>query len=290
MRLQLLCNVFSSIAFSACNSKYAGAIKFPEGGYAYLKNINSSDSDYYFLPIRKLIPLEDSMVFDKTKYFFRSFGEPNLSIAPVNENIFRLSVEGFIPRSAIITITKSGMIVKQTKKENKGSLYPGENTNQLTTVESQHYFFLNKFYPFEKKLNRGWRHYVDSMIALYPRLSDAAYYRYLIRKCIAHHEEPFEYDSKNISITESQFSSLVELINRSGFWTLPYRNPSREATTYGWGFCLEANTREKYNVVICSACGNGSDTKRLKQACQKILTYAGISADDFTIWGENQNG
>ena len=116
MRFQALFFILLLVCVSACNTKTAEPFKYPPGGYSYLQKVDSSDKDYYFLPLRKLLPLEDSMVYDRAKYFFKSFDEPNLSVKPAAEEIFRLSIEGFINRSTIIIVTQSGLIVKQTKK------------------------------------------------------------------------------------------------------------------------------------------------------------------------------
>ena len=61
-----------------CNSKKA--IPYPEGGYAYIKNIAIGDTAYYFLPLQLKRSLADSMAYADTRVFFRSFNEKNLSI------------------------------------------------------------------------------------------------------------------------------------------------------------------------------------------------------------------
>jgi hypothetical protein len=283
------CLIFFLLLLTCMSGCRTPGIKYPKGGYDYLKDIKESDSDYYFLPVRKLIPREDSMTYAREKYFFKSFGEPNLSIKAADEDVFRLFVEGFGILPVIIKMTKNELIVKQQKKDNAVSLYPAEKIDQLTETESLHYFFLEKFFPFGKRSYvHGRQLYIDSMIKAYPKLSDAAYYQYLMNKVIDKNAVRFEYDLKQIPLTDSQFTSLVNLINASGFWSLPYTNPSTESVSDGFGFTLEANTKEKYAVVSCNAMPNAADTKKFKQVCQQILDLAQIKPD-FKIWSNDQH-
>ena len=68
-----------TFAFISCNDD---EIVYPEGGYSYLKNIAASDSNFYFLPIRQLIPRRDSLQAVDIKYLYMGFNEPNLSLNP----------------------------------------------------------------------------------------------------------------------------------------------------------------------------------------------------------------
>ena len=232
------------------------------------------------------MPLEDSVTYANGKYFFKSFNEPNLSNRPAEQDIFRLSVEGFAVKATVIVLTKEGLLVKQAKTGNKGSLYPVENTEQLTETERQQYFFLKKFFPYHKrKYVHGRQLYIDSMIESTPALRSVAYYRFLMNKATDRNAEPFEYTTKKISITTNQFTYLVDLINASGYWTLPYSNLSTDSD--GFGFSLEVNTKNKYNIVSCSTGKTEASTKKLKQACQQMLDAAGVDAG-FKIWQEDR--
>ena len=272
-----------------CVTGCQSSVTYPAGGYAYIKDVADSDSDYYFLPIRKLIPRADSMAYDRTKYFFKSFDEPNISIKPADEDIFRLSIEGYGVKATVIRLTEDVLIVKQPKPDNKASIYPVENTDQLTETERQHYYFLNKFFPFGKRnYVAGRQLYIDSMIHSYPKLAYAAYYRYLIAKVADKTVAPFEYTSKKIPLTANQFKTIADAINASGYWNLPYQPALlEEAGTDGWGFCLETNTSKQYNFVACNGDLKTAGTEHLKQACQQILRYAQIT-DEFKIWSNEQ--
>ncbi|MFT3937137.1 MAG: hypothetical protein QM726_26230 [Chitinophagaceae bacterium] len=255
------------------------AIKYPPGGYDYLKDMPESDSDYYFLPIRKQIPLVDSMRYANEKYFYRSFSEPNLSLRPVGEDVFRLCVEGFKIKEVVISLTKKGLLVKQTKEDNEGSIYPAENYEQLTEIEKQHYFFLKKFFPFGKRTyTHGRQLYIDSVIQSDARLLDVNYYRYLINKVIDKEVPAFEYTSKTIPLSVAQFRALADSINSSGYWQLQYHPESLEEVTDDWGFWLEANTKHKYNMVS-SGTAKTKGTSKLKKVCQQIINYAQLGKE-----------
>jgi len=60
-------------------------IHYPDGGYDYPKKINDTDNYYY--------PLKDSMPRNRAlspyHYLYPFFNEPNLSLRPQKEDVFR---------------------------------------------------------------------------------------------------------------------------------------------------------------------------------------------------------
>lgn len=97
------------------------------------------------------------------------------------------------------------------------------------------------------------------------------------------YKKPFQYTVRTIPLSAGVFDKWVALVNVSGYWELPYRNDCIAASTDGYGFMLEANTKEKYNMVSCSVCQNNTNTEKLKKVCQQLLDYAGINDIELGI-------
>ena len=73
------------ITVVSCNQP----IKYPEGGYDYPEHITARDTDFYYLPLKKILSRKDS--FNRATNFFPMsfFNEPNLSMGPGKEDVFR---------------------------------------------------------------------------------------------------------------------------------------------------------------------------------------------------------
>src|SRR5260221_12851312 len=67
--------------------------RHPPGEYTYPEAIRDTDTDYYFLPIRKFVPRKDSLLYVNANYEYRMFQEPNLSIRYLGQEEFRLTYE-----------------------------------------------------------------------------------------------------------------------------------------------------------------------------------------------------
>ena len=82
--VKVACSAFAAIAAS-CNQP----IKYPEGGYDYPTHIAAKDTAFYYLPLRKAFSRRDS--FNRATNFFPMsfFNEPNLSMGPGKEDVFR---------------------------------------------------------------------------------------------------------------------------------------------------------------------------------------------------------
>ena len=207
-----------TFAFISCNDD---EIVYPEGGYSYLKNIAASDSNFYFLPIRQLIPRRDSLQAVDIKYLYMGFNEPNLSLNPPSEDIFRFVFEcGFCGKEAIITLTKNEIVIKKNIKGLPGiSIEP----DLLSSIEKEHYTLIDRYYPFDDpKYSIKYKHYFDSLINLYPELLDHKYFEKLKTKATIIHNIPLKFTTKKILITPNKFKYFVELINKSEFWQRVY--------------------------------------------------------------------
>jgi hypothetical protein len=88
---------------------------------------------------------------------------------------------------------------------------------------SFHYRILRHRFPLDEYRGRIERkRYYDSLIRVYPQLLSPAYFQYLLKKAIDPHAEPFAYYERIFPITDSQYRYLANLIDSSGYWSLPY--------------------------------------------------------------------
>ena len=264
-----LSNVSFLFALVGCNTEVEQNIHYPNGGYDYPGTISPGDSNYYLYPIKNLIPRQDSFLFVDAHYLFQSFQEPNLSIKPSGEDIFRLTREGGLIWPTVITITNKEIVVKQATS---GSPYPERDENQLDSLERFHYYILERYFPLDEGRYKAYNlDYIDSMIKLYPKLLDPKYYSYLREKAIVKSKQ-FVYTTKRINITGEKFKSIVDEIDSSRYWSLPFRNECETPPDDGFGYMLEANTKSKYNVAIYSLCP--PDTSAFMKVCTELMKYA----------------
>jgi hypothetical protein len=105
-------NILLAVTFIGCQTETP--IKYPEGGYNY--PITVTDSNYYFYPLQKIFSRRDSFWKGMMYISYKAFDEPNLSLAPANEDIFRLYFDGFEKRAVVITLTKHQITVKKRSK------------------------------------------------------------------------------------------------------------------------------------------------------------------------------
>jgi hypothetical protein len=245
----------------------------PPGGYPYPEFIRDADTDNYFLPIRKLVPRKDSLMYVNANYQYRMFHEPNLSIRYRGQDEYRLTYEAALFYPTMIILTPGKIVVKH---ETKGVPFYPENENLLDSLERFHFQLLQYRYPLDEYPGGMKRkRYYDSLIKVYPQLRSPAYYQYLLKKAIDPHAETFAYYERVYPITDSQYRYLVNLIDSSGYWKLPYTLGCKPENIGfdGDGFTLEANTRDGYNVVSRSGCAADSGLA-LAKACQQLVKSA----------------
>lgn len=261
--------------FSACHS--VDEIVFPEGGYAYPVNVKASDTLFYRYPLKDSLTRRDSM-WEATSYFFyQPYKEPNLSIHPMDESIFRFVYASWLNPEIIITLTKKAIIMKSGYLE---SAYI-QDSSRLTPEENKDFIFLKNTFPLDTvNLNRRGRAFYDSVFHQNPRLNDVGYLLGLKRKITILSETPFKYSTQIVKISDQQYKELVDNINRSGFWKLPYTIPCKTYATDGGGLSLEANTTRKYNYVS-DDCPDGNTP--IKKVWQKLISVAGLEKEIHLI-------
>jgi len=214
-------------------------------------------------------------------YFYQTYDEPNLSIRPQPSPVFRLSYSG--RGNTMVILTPTELTVKKSPATAISKyIY---DSSRLDATELKLLNLLNNNYPLDHvdaKLHPGKRHYLDSMASLYPRLRDPAYYMYLYQKLIVLNPNPGHYTTIKKSISRDEYESLVNLINASGYWQLPYRHACTEMIADGDWLALEANTPEKYNLVAGPVCPG--DTNNYYKACQALVNFANLDKKIKLTW------
>jgi hypothetical protein len=271
-RLAITSSFILSFYFTACKSDENLNIVYPEGGYPYLNDVKPVDSNFYFLPVRHTISRSDSIFVLNYKKIFKSFNEPNLSLGPPAEDIFRFTYEcPFLGEWAIITLTKDKIIIKENKS---GSPYKAPNEEVLDSIEKLHYYLLESYYPLTEAKFPVWRKkHIDSLLKVYPQLLEPGYYMKLQEKVFSVNQKPLEYSLKSIKIPRSKYLYIIQLINESGYWNMQY-DVENCSIMDGSGFSLEAITKNKYKCTVFTLCPD--DTSSLKEAYNEVLKYAGV--------------
>jgi hypothetical protein len=267
--------IILTLLFFSCQTQ----TKYPEGGYSYPKNISNADTNFYYYPLKDIEPIRDAFQDAYAYLFYQPFDEPNLSIKPQPKETFRLTYSTAFGSSVIITLTEDQIIVK------KGSPYIiyDEDTSHLTDIEKFHFKLLKRRFPIDTiGRNSFVKHYLDSLIKQYPQLLDPTYYHKLYDKTIARNGKKFAYPVTKINLTKQQYSSLIQQINSSGFWTMNYRVDCEYPPMDGYGFTLEANTKKKYKIVSAGSCSD--DTTKFTKACQQLIDFAKMNNEIRLVW------
>jgi hypothetical protein len=249
---------------------------YPAGGYTYPDHLVAKDTNFYSFPIRNKISRSDSFRDALAFMSYRDLDEPNLSIKPMAQEVFRLTYQCALgPSPLIIVLTKDSIIVKQGTLTNE--YFRLNEGVQLDSLEQQLVKLLDAYYPLDDTSihHSLWRRrFLDSMGRRYPKLYDPGYYRSLLDKEFAHTKPLFTYKRKSIKTKKEDFDNFVTLLNSSGYWHLPITMPLVERRMDGWGYTLEANTQVQYNTV--SDGSYGDDTSQFTKACQTLLDLAGL--------------
>ncbi len=267
--------IIITLQFLCCQRNF----KYPEGGFDYPDNVSNADTNYYYYAIKDILPKRDAFRYAYAYLFFQPFDEPNLSIKPQKKETFRLTYFATMDSCVVITLTENQIIVK---KGSPNILY-GEDTSRLTNMEKFHLNLLEKRFPIDTIGKTPFvKQYLDSLTKLYPQLLDARYYHKLYDKRISSTGEVFTYSITKLNLTKQQYSSLVQEINSSGFWSMEYNVECENQPMDAYGFTLEANTKKKYKIVTAGACPD--DTTKFTKACQKIIDFAKLDKEIKLIW------
>lgn len=283
-RLALLITTGLLLIVAACGPDWS-EIKYPSGGYDYPTSVTDRDTSFYGYPLRDKFSRRDSFRQSYVYLLFQSFDEPNLSLKPMPEDIFRFSYGTAFGNNTIITVTKDWLIVKRGDPD----IYAEYDSTlaHWPADEAEHFRLLQRRYPLDEAGNKPWKRKLDSMVRLYPQLLDVKYYYALAERVIVKKNVPFTYDLRKVKITARQFRSIVDAINRSGYWSMPHLVDCDAAVADGYGWTLEANTKRKYNWVSASGCPN--DSSAFTNACQQIVKLAGLGKEIDLPWIETGN-
>jgi len=261
-------------------------IKYPKGGYEYPKNVSVNDTNLYYYPIKDIESKKYAFGDYYSYLLYESFEEPNLSIKPFAQDVFRLTYSNAFGDHVII-ILKNGSL--KVKEGNTDYLYE-DRTDEMDTIEQLHLRLLQRFFPIEE-IGKSSRHrkYLDSMTKVYPKLLDPAYYHELNQKSFWKKAKTFKYRISTIALSKRVYTSLIKELNASGFWTLPYVLECAEAADIadGFEFTFEANTETKYQFVRVHGCPNNETP--FTMVCQKIVHLAKLDREVDLIWKESGN-
>jgi hypothetical protein len=233
--------------------------KFPEGGYKYpaklYKSIRDSFNSAYSL-----------------QHWCKSYNEQDLSNIPLDTPTFRLVYETAFGESAIFILRPYEITVKEPTQ---GKPYPEYDTLKLTQLERLHFKLLKRSFPIQElKSDNPKKKKADSLAKLYPVLLDPKYYKALLDKAEKPDSIAFKYSIKKIALTKSKYIQLIDLINTSGYWTLPIHIECDYDYTDGYGILLEANTKKKYNFVSIGICSE--EAIAFCKACQAIIDVSNL--------------
>jgi hypothetical protein len=267
--------LFIFLLNSCVNKDSSSVIHYPEGGYSY-NPAPGADSDFLYYPLKHLFSRRDSFnISCLFPFTLASFDELNISLRPLKESVFRFSYfDGALSemRPVIILLKENEIVVKEGIK---GWPYYRNDTKKLTQLEEDDYELLSSNYPLNSPSDTPQRkRYMDSLTKKRPELLDARYYKYLSDKSHVV-PEPFEYKVHKIDISWKIYSRLVNQINESEYWKLPfdYVGCSGDVAD-GAGFVLEANTPMRYNVVRITVCFEHKSS--FIKACEELVKAAGL--------------
>lgn len=259
-------------------------IEYPEGGYDYVKNYKPEDTGFYFLPVRDSFSRRDSFWNAYySKFTYSKFSEKNLSLSPLGEDIFRLSLPYQNGWTIFITLTKDKIIVKK----NRNCFFPCvEDTLALTPSQKLHYNIFQIYgFPLttRNKVGRMVPQSNDSLIKIYPELESAGYFLSLLKQ--VNNENSYNFSVDTINIQENQFETAVTAINKSGYWSMPVHTNSElelsDCNMDGYIFILEANTKGKYNFVWAQNwCPRQNPVRRaFGKLCQELIKLAHLDKE-----------
>ena len=254
-----------------CNDE----IVYPEGGYPYLKNTSAEDSNFYYLPIRKSVDRRDSISILLGKMTYDIFDEPNLSISPPVEDVFRFNYSNAFGDLLMIVLNKNKIIIKAPID----SL--NNNPGQLTwdPVERLHFNFFDSQFDLNS-ISVKQRNHIDSLLKLYPTLFDFATYLKIVHKMFP--MSRFKYTKKEIEISESKYRYFVDLINKSEFWQRPFHIKEHEGEFMdGYTFILEGATKNKYQCIMSNMYYDGPS--KFRRVFDEIVKYT--RTDSLIDWG-----
>jgi hypothetical protein len=203
MRIAIL--VISILFALSCKT----GIEYPEGGYDYVKNYKAEDTGFYYLPVRDSFSQMDSFgIAWDSKNIYSNLGEPNLSLEPVGEDVFRMTWSAALGGLYFITLKKDKITVKKMLAfdEPINNFTNCYDTAKLNPMEKMHLRVFENYFPIKERNISGRRkQFLDSLIHLYPELLNSKYY-YSLKKRIYCNDLKLKYSVRTISITHEHTS------------------------------------------------------------------------------------
>lgn len=244
------------------------------GGHKFLTEI-TADSTFPYHPLKGKMPRRDS--FNNAFYaaaFIDAFEEPNISLRPTANPVFRFIYQCTSNPAYVITISKNEIIIKEGQQlhylSTKDTLMGAKDDSLLDIFK--------KRFPIKQgdtTLNTAERNNLDSLVNIYPELLRASYYDSLIRRAYSPLASPFKYKASKKAITEKEFYALFKLINQHGYWKMPYNIRCDNPPTDGCVFSLEGNSATQYNFVKSGTCGGAP--LAFDSICHAITKAAGLT-------------
>lgn len=273
----LLCFVMLTVVNMGCNAP----IHYPDGGYDYPKSYTAKDTTFYYFPLRRLYSRRDSFFRATNFFYYRYSHEPNLSLMPNGQDVFRLLYSEALGGTYIITLTEKEIIVKLGDGSYEDYAYKLTKSDGSRPLTGERYLLwqIQLRFPFDTAgLRPGSKRHIDSILQLYPQLKSVDYcWNLLNTKMLP--TQNFRFITTHIPITKQDFRHIVSVINASGYWNMPPQIVCKEVgATDGEGFSLEANTFKKYNYVAFGTCNDNTKQQlAFCKACQEIIKYAKLN-------------
>ncbi len=184
-------------------------------------------------------------------------------------------------------MTEDEIIVKVNAD---GRYWPEIDTDKLTEIQWRHLHILRIDFPLDEvklydappapppppdQLEESIRSQKerDSIKKNTPELLNPLYYDFLLKKAAVNTKDIFSFSTKTIKISKEEFKRIVDLINRSGYWKMPYQKKSSGASDAGY-YILEANNGKKYNAVYEEDGFYGIE--ELSKACHELIKIAKV--------------
>jgi hypothetical protein len=241
----------------------------PPGGYDYPNDISINDTNDYSYPIRDILSTGDSFNYAYyERYWHRGYNEPNLSIRPQKEDVYRLTFKDAFGDGVIITLLQNKIIAKQWIK---GDPFPEYDSTRLDSVERYLYQILYWNFPVQERIQAG-RKRLDSISKKHPQILDPVYYRQLLDKCLVASRDSLLYTTHELSISTNKYYRLINHINSTGYWKMPYEIECKESVMDGYSLILEANTKAKYNIVLRIGCTK--EENPFIEVCNELINAA----------------
>lgn len=244
-----------------------------KNAFAYPDHKNRSDTDIFSYPIKDYLSLQDSLVHvNYGTAYFQKFNEPNFSLRFFGIETFRFYYHTNEGYPINISFNNKEITIKTGKK---GLVEQVLNYDKLDSLERKQLRFFERF-TFANKENFSVerKKYYDSFTMIHPELLSTKFYRSLFNKAIDNDSLRFEYSTTIIKLTPKDYCQLIDSLDASDFWNLPWRINYPEGINDGGGYTFEAHTKNKYKLVICY--GMPINTLGLTHFCQYLVNAAAL--------------